>query len=178
MDCEERMEKSIDVLKGEFRGMRTGRANPGLVENVRVEAYGTQSPLKQLANIGAPEPSLLVIKPYDPSILGDIERAIHKSDVGITPASDGKVIRLAIPPLSEQRRRQLVHRAKEVAEESRVSIRNVRRDGIKAVDAIPDAGFPEDERDRVLKEIEDLTKKYSGAADQLLERKTAELMEV
>ena len=111
LEAEERMEKAVEVLVDKYRGMRTGRANPGLIESVRVDYYGTMSPLKQIATISAPEPDLLVIKPFDASSLQSIEKAIQKSDVGIQPTTDGRVIRLKVPPLSEERRKQLVSRA-------------------------------------------------------------------
>jgi ribosome recycling factor len=179
LEADEKMEKAVDHLKGEYRGMRTGRANPGLVEGVRVDYYGSPTPLKQLANILAPEPNLLVIKPFDPGSLGDIEKAILKSDLGITPSNDGKVIRLAIPPLSQERRKQLVKRAEELAEQQRIAIRNVRRDANKQADEIVDSGeLPEDDWKKLKDEIDDQTKKYVKAIDDVLAKKKAELMEV
>ena len=115
-DCEERMEKAVSVLRDSLRGLRTGRATPALVDSLRVEYYGSPTPLKQMANISAPEPSLIVIRPFDPSVLKDIEKAILASELGLTPMNDGKLIRLAIPPLSGERRKQLVARVKDLAE--------------------------------------------------------------
>ena len=179
LDAEERMEKACQVLEDKFRGMRTGRASPGLVEGIRVEYYGSPTPLKQLANISAPEADLLVIKPFDPGGLGDIEKAIMKSDVGIHPSKDGKVIRLKIPPLSQERRQQLASRAKETAEETRISVRNIRRDANKHAEAAQkDGTFGEDDLKRLKDEIQDKTKEMEGAIDQDLSRKTAELMEI
>ena len=175
--AEERMEKSVEHLKNEYRGMRTGRAHPGLVENVRVDYYGSPTPLKQLANISAADPTMLVIKPFDQSALGGIEKAILASDVGITPANDGKLIRLKIPALSEERRRQLVQRAREVAEEARVSVRNLRRDGNKHADGLK-SDLPEDDLKGLKDEVEELTKTYVKKIDELVEAKSKELMAI
>jgi len=176
LTVEERMEKTVDVLKEKFRGMRTGRANPGLIENIRVDYYGAPTPLKQIANISAPEASLLVVKPFDPSSLGTIEKAIQKSDVGIHPTNDGKLIRLAVPPLSQERRKQLAARAKEVSEEARISIRNVRRDANKLADGIE--GISEDDQDKLKEDIQNLVKTYEAKVDEALKAKTAELMQL
>lgn len=179
LDAEERMEKGLEVLRSEFRSMRTGRAHPGLVEGVRVDYYGSPTPLKQIANVSAPEADMLVVKPFDPASIGDIEKGILKSDLGIAPMNDGKLVRLKIPPLSEERRKQLVQRAKEVAEETRVSIRNVRRDANKHADGEQKSGnLSEDEQHDLKDEIQNLTKKMEGVVDDELKRKTAELMEV
>lgn len=179
LDTEERMEKALEVLRGEMRSMRTGRAHPGLIEGVRVEYYGSPTPLKNIASISAPESDLLVVKPFDPSALGDIERAILKSDVGITPQNDGKLIRLKVPPLSEQRRKQLVTRAKEVTEETRVAIRNIRRDANKSAEqAHKDGTLSEDEVHRLKDEIQELTRRFETDADDDLKRKTDELMKI
>ena len=176
LEAEVRMEKCVEFLKTEFRAMRTARANPGLVENIKVTYYGAPTPLKQLANIGAPDPSLLVIRPFDPSVIGDIEKAILKSDIGISPASDGKVLRLAIPPLSEERRKLLVIKAKSSVEEAKVSIRNVRRDANKRIEDIE--GLSEDDARSVKDDIQEMTKKYEGQSTGLVEKKTEELMEM
>jgi ribosome recycling factor len=179
LENEEKMEKSVEVLKGDYRGMRTGRAHPGLLEPIRVDYYGSPTPLKQISQVMVPEANQLVIKPFAPTDLGAIEKAILKSELGITPQNDGKVIRLTIPPLSEQRRKQLVSQAKERAEAARIAIRNVRRDANKQADEIVDAGeIGEDEFEKLKKEIDDLTKKYTTAVDDALASKTGELMEV
>ena len=175
LEAEEKMEKTVEVLKNDYRGMRTGRAHPGLVEPIRVDYYGSPTPLKQLAQVMVPEANQLVIKPFSPADAQLIEKAILKSELGITPQNDGKVIRLTIPPLSEQRRKQLVSQAKERAESSRVAIRNVRRDANKQADEIEVA---EDDLDKLKKEIDDLTKKYTKSVDDALSGKTGELMEV
>ncbi len=179
LDTEERMEKALDVLRGELRSMRTGRAHPGLVEGVRVDYYGSPTPLKNIASISAPEADLLVVKPFDPTALGDIEKGILKSDVGITPQNDGKLIRLKVPPLSEQRRKQLVARAKDVTEETRVAIRNIRRDANKHAEQPPKGtALSEDEVQKLKAEIQELTKRFEAAADDDLKRKTEELMKI
>jgi len=174
LETEERMEKAFEVLREKFRGMRTGRANVGLVDSLRVEYYGSPTPLKQIANVSAPEADLLVIKPFDPSALGDIEKAILKSDVGIHPSNDGKIIRLQVPPLSQERRKQLAARAKETAEETRVAIRNIRRDANKHADSIAKT-MGEDELKKLKDEIQELTKSHETKVDELLESKTKEL---
>lgn len=176
LETDERMEKAIEVLIDKYRGMRTGRANPGLVENVRIDYYGTPTPLKQIANIAAPEPDLLVIKPFDGSSLGDIQKAIQKSDVGINPATDGRVIRLQIPPLSEERRKQLVGRAKDGAEESRIAIRNIRRDANKQAEQLQkDKEISEDELKVLKEEIQEYTKTSEKKVDDALKKKSDEL---
>lgn len=176
LSTEEKLESSLDHLKREFRSMRTGRANPGLVENVKVEYYGTQTPLRQLANIGVPDPTQLVIKPYDATAVGAIEKAILKSDIGITPNNDGKVIRLTIPPLSEDRRKKLVQMAKKAAEATKVSMRNVRRDSNRVIDKLE--GLPEDHLKKLKDDVQELLKKYEAQVDQALDAKTAELLEI
>jgi ribosome recycling factor len=178
-ETEEKMEKAADHLRQEFAGIRGARATPGLVEGIKVNYYGAPTPLKQLANIGIPEPTQIVIKPFDPSSLGEVEKAILKSELGITPQNDGKLIRLTMPPLSEERRKQLVKRAKELAEAQRVAIRNLRRDGNKAADGlVADGKIPEDDFEKLKEEIDALTKTYTGKVDKLLEDKTKELLEI
>ncbi len=178
-DAEARMRKAVDVLRGELRSMRTGRAHPGLIEGIRVDYYGTPTPLSQMATISAPEHDQLVVKPFDATAMGEIEKAILKSDIGISPSNDGKIIRLKVPPLSEERRKQLVSRAKEVAEESRVSVRNVRRDANKHGDQLQKDGDISEDESRTLKEkIQELTKKSEGMVDDELKSKTSELMEI
>ena len=179
LDAEERMEKALTHLVEEYRGVRTGRASSGLVEHLKVDYYGSPTPLNQLANIGTPEPQLIVIKPYDPGSLKEIEKAVLTSDLGITPQSDGKVIRLAVPSLSEERRKQLTHRAKELAEESKISIRNVRRDGNKVLDQEKkDGTIPEDEMYRGKDEVQELTDKYEKKVEEHLEKKSTEIMQI
>jgi ribosome recycling factor len=177
-DAEERMEKAVQVLQDSMRGLRTGRATPALVDSVRVEYYGSPTPLKQMANITAPEPSLIVIRPFDPSVLKDIEKAILTSELGLTPMNDGKLIRLAIPTLSGERRKQLTSRVKDLAEEARVAIRNVRRDANKHADqAEKDKTLTEDECEQTKEQVQDLTKKYESKINELADKKSAEILE-
>ena len=179
LDAEERMSKALDHLREEMRGMRTGRAHPGLVESIRVDYYGTPTPLKQLANISVPEPDQLVIKPFDVSAMSDIEKGIQSSDLGITPQNDGKLIRLRVPPLSEERRKQMVSRAKEVAEESKISMRNIRRDANKHIDTSKkDGDLSEDDQSRFKDQVQEVLKTVEKQVDADLKRKTEELMEI
>ena len=149
LEAEDRMEKSVALLTDQLRGVRTGRANVGLVDSIRVEYYGSPTPLKQLANLSTPEPQQILIRPFDPSVIGDIVKAIQASDIGLTPNSDDKVVRLNVPSLSVEQRKKLVGRVKDLAEEARVSIRNIRRDANKQADhetdrEDPDRGRPRD----------------------------------
>ena len=179
LEAEEKMEKSADVLKSDFRGMRTGRAHPGLLDPIRVDYYGSPTPLKQISQVMVPEANQLVVKPFAATDLKEIEKAILKSELGITPQNDGKVLRLTIPPLSEQRRKQLVAQAKERTEQARVAIRNVRRDANKEADALlQDGEVGEDDAKKLKEEIDELTKKYTKSVDDQLAAKTGELMEV
>ncbi len=178
LDVEERMEKAVARLKSDLSGIRTGRANPGLVDSLRVEAYGSPVPMKTLASVGAPEPNQIVIRPYDPSTIKDIEKAIQASDLGFTPQNDGRVIRLNVPPLSGEVRRKMVNRVRELAEEAKVAIRNVRRDGNKMADqAEKDKDLSEDDRDRIKDQIQDLTKQYEGQANELAKKREQDVME-
>jgi ribosome recycling factor len=177
-DVEERMEKAIDVLKTALAGIRTGRASPKLVDSIRVEAYGSPAPLKQLATVGAPEPQQIVIRPYDPGTIKDIEKAIIASDLGFNPQSDGRVVRINVPPLSTEVRRKMVTRIKELAEESKVSVRNIRRDANKAADQAEKAKeLSEDERDDCKQEVQELTKKFEARATSLAKTRETEVME-
>ena len=178
LDVEERMEKAIRKLKGDLAGVRTGRANPGLVVSLRVEAYGSAIPIKQVASVAAPEPTQIVIRPYDPGTLKDIEKAILASDLGFTPQSDGRVIRLNIPPLSTEVRRRMVGRIKELAEEAKVALRNIRRDGNKMADqAEKDKELSEDDRDDTKEQIQDLIKQYESQVNDLAKAREKEVME-
>jgi ribosome recycling factor len=177
LDTEERMEKAISKLKDDLTGIRTGRANPGLVDSVRVEVYGSPTPIKQIASVSAPEPQQIVIRPFDPSTIKDIEKGIIASDLGLAPQSDGKVIRLNIPALSGEVRKTMVARTKELAEEAKVAIRNVRRDGNKHADqSEKDKTMSEDDCEALKKEIQDLTKTYEDQANSLAKAKEAEVM--
>ncbi len=178
LDVEERMEKAIRKLKGDLAGIRTGRANPGLVDSLRVEVYGSPVPIKQVASVGAPEPNQIVIRPYDPGTIKDIEKAIQASDLGFNPQNDGRLIRLNVPPLSTEVRRKMVGRIKELAEEAKVAIRNIRRDGNKSADqGEKDKDFSEDDRDQVKEEIQELTKTYETQATELAKTREQEVME-
>ena len=177
-DAEERMEKAIAKLKQDLTGIRTGRASPGLVDPLRVDVYGSPTPLKQIANVSSPEPTQIVIRPFDPGTLKDIEKAIIASELGLAPQNDGKLIRLNIPPLSTDVRRKMASRTKELAEEAKVAIRNIRRDANKSTEqAQKDKVLTEDDRDQAKKQIQDLTKKYEGEADKLSKVKETEVME-
>ncbi len=178
LDVEERMEKAVGVLKSALAGIRTGRANPGLVDSLKVEVYGSPAPMKQIASVGAPEPTQIVIRPYDPNTVKDIEKAILAADLGFNPQSDGHVIRLNVPPLSTEVRRKMVGRVKELAEEAKVAVRNIRRDGNKSADAAEKKKtLSEDDRDRAKKEIQDLTKQYESQATGLAKAREKEVME-
>jgi ribosome recycling factor len=178
LDTEDRMDKAIQHLKQQLSGIRTGRANPGLVDSLKVEVYGSLSPMKQLASVGAPEPQQIVIRPYDPGTIKDIEKAIIASGLGFAPQNDGRVIRLNVPPLTTETRKKLVARIKELTEEAKVSVRNVRRDGNKAAEqAEKDGEMTEDERDSVKDQIQELTKKYEGLAGDMAKKREDEVME-
>jgi ribosome recycling factor len=178
LDVEERMEKAVRKLKGDLAGIRTGRANPGLVDSLRVEVYGSAVPIKQVASVGAPEPNQIVIRPYDPGTIKDIEKAIQSSDLGFNPQNDGRVIRLNVPPLSTEVRRKMVARVKELAEEAKVAVRNIRRDGNKQADqGEKDKDFSEDDRDQAKEEIQELTKTYESQATEAAKSREKEVME-
>jgi len=176
-DAEERMEKALSKLKQDLTGIRTGRANPGMVDSLRVEAYGSPVPIKQIAGVSAPEPQQLVIRPFDPGTIKDIEKGIIASDLGLAPQSDGKVIRLNIPPLSGEVRRKMVARTKELAEETKVAIRNIRRDANKDADQeTKDKQLTEDECEQTHEEVQSLVKKFEDKANDLAKAKEAEVM--
>lgn len=177
LDVEDRMDKAVAKLKNDLSGIRTGRANPGLVDSLKVEIYGSQTPMKQLANVGAPEPQQLVIRPYDPGTIKEIEKAIIASGLGFAPQNDGRIIRINVPPLTTDTRKKLVGRIKEMTEEAKVSIRNVRRDGNKAADqAEKDKDLTEDENKKVQEEIQQLTKRYEGTVADMAAAREAEVM--
>lgn len=176
--AEERMEKAVAVLKQNLAGIRTGRANPGLVESLRVEVYGSHTPLKQLASIGTPEPQQIVIRPYDTSTIKEIEKAIVAGDLGLNPQNDGRLIRLNVPPLSTDVRKKLVARIKELAEDAKVAIRNIRRDANRAADqAEKDKAVSEDDRDKMKAEVQELTKKHEAEVTELAKGREADVME-
>lgn len=176
---EEKMESGIEYLRTEFRGIRTGRATPGLVEHIKIDYFGSATDLRQLANIATPEANQIIIKPFDPSSLKDIEKAIMASGLGINPSNDGKMLRLTVPALSGERRTQLVGQIKKMAEQARVTIRNARRDGNKDVDAAEKASeLTEDEAKRGKDDIQELTKKFEAQVTQLVDAKTKEIQGV
>ena len=178
LDSEERMEKALEILKKNLSGIRTGRANPGLVDSLRVEVYGSPTPIKQIAAVGAPEPTQIVIRPYDAGTIQDIEKAIVSADLGFNPQSDGRVIRINIPALSTDVRKKMVSRIKELSEESKVSIRNIRRDGNKAAEqAEKDKEVSEDQRDDIKDQIQELTKKFEVQASEIAKAREAEVMD-
>jgi ribosome recycling factor len=178
LDAEERMEKALTHLKNNLAGIRTGRAAPGLLDSVKVTVYGSQSPLKQLASVGAPEPQQLVIRPFDPSVIKDIEKAIVASELGLNPQNDGRIIRINIPPLSTDTRKKLVARIKELSEEARISIRNVRRDANKAIETEEkEKTIGEDDRDKAKEDVQELTKKYEESVGELAKSRESDVME-
>lgn len=178
MDVEERMEKAVSNLKEELRGIRTGRASPALVDTLRVDYYGSPTPLKQLAGVSCPDPAQILIRPYDQGALKDIEKAIIASNLGLAPNSDGKVIRLNIPAMSGEQRQKMVARVKKLAEDSKVSIRNIRRDGNKHFDtAEKEKTMTEDERDAGKEEVQKLTDTYEKKAQELADKKMTEILE-
>ena len=178
LDVEQRMEKAIGVLKSSLAGIRTGRANPGLVDSLKVELYGSPIPIKQVATVGAPEPNQIVIRPFDPGTLKEIEKAIQASDLGFNPQNDGRVIRLNVPALSAEVRRRMVGRIHELAEEAKVAVRNIRRDGNKMADQAEKAkSLSEDARDDVKEEIQNLTKKYESQAADLAKAREKEVLD-
>lgn len=179
MDGAEKMQKSTDVMHNEFSGLHTGKASPSLIENIKVDYYGNPTRLLEIANINTPEPRLLVVTPFDPNSLGAIEKAIMSANIGITPVSDGRVIRLPIPEMSEERRSDLVKLAKRLAEEARIAVRNVRRDAnnhIKALES--ESKISEDERDEALEQIQEETDQHIEEIDKSLETKESEILEV
>ena len=178
LDVEERMEKAVAKLKSDLAGIRTGRANPGLVDSLRVEVYGSPCPLKQIAAVACPEPNQIVIRPFDPGTLKDIEKTIQASDLGFNPQNDGRLIRINIPPLSNEQRKKMVVRIKELTEESKVAIRNIRRDANKAIEqAQKGKEISEDDRDSMKEEIQEATKKYEAQATDVSKRREADVME-
>jgi ribosome recycling factor len=173
------MDKAIEFLRTELKSIRTGRASPGLVDHLMVDYYGTPTPLKSLATVAAPDPQSLVIKPFDFGCLKDIEKAIKNSDLSLAPIVDGKMIRLNLPPMSEERRKQLVQQVKQMGEKTKVAIRNIRRDAIKQLeDAEKAKQISEDDRDKGKEEIEKITKKHIELIDEIIKQKTDEIMEI
>lgn len=179
LESEEKMSKAVAFLQGELQGLRTGKASPSLVENITVEYYGAPTRMRELSNISTPEPRLIVINPFDPSALPNIEKAITAANLGITPITDGKLVRVPIPELSEERRKELTKVAKRMAEEQRVAVRNVRREANDLVKALQkDGKATEDERDSALDEVQKLTDEAVKQIDEALAAKEKDVMEV
>jgi len=179
LETEEHMEKAFDYLKSELKGVRTGRASTGLVEFVKVEAYGAESDVRSLARVSVPEPTQILIKPFDPSTTKDIVRGIEAAGLGLNPQTEGNQIRLNIPPLSGERRQQLIGSVKHMGEEAKVAIRNARRDGNKHVDqAAKTEGVSEDQVKAAKDEVQDLTRKYESKVDEAVNAKVEEVQQV
>jgi ribosome recycling factor len=179
LDAEERMEKAVEVLRDDLGGIRAGRATPQMFQKIVVEYYGVMTPIRDLASISIPEPRMAVVSPFDKSQLGLIERAIRDSDLGVNPGNDGSIIRISIPQLSEERRREFIKVAKTKGEDARISIRSVRRKAKEAIDKlIKDGEVGEDDGMRGEKELDKVTNSYVAKVDELLKHKEAELLEV
>jgi len=177
-DAEERMEKALEVFRNDLRGLRTGRATPALVDNLRVEYYGSPTPLKTLAQINCPDPTSIVIRPFDASCLKDIEKAIRSSDLGMSPNNDGKMIRLTVPPMSGDQRKKMVALIKKSCEDAKVACRNIRRDSNKHFDqAEKGKEMTEDERDSGKEEIQKLLKSFEEKVQDMADKKSKEIME-
>ena len=179
LDAEEKMEKAVEVAKEDFAAIRTGRANPAMFSKLLVDYYGSPTPMMQLASFQTPEARTVLITPYDKSAMGAIEKALRDSDLGANPADDGNVIRVVLPQLTEERRRDYIKIARGKAEEARVSVRNIRRRAKEAIDRlVKDGEVGEDEGARAEKELESTTKKHVDTIDELLSRKETELLDV
>ena len=177
--AEAKMEKSVASLSDGFAGLRTGRASAALFDKIRVDFYGEKSPMNQVANVSVPEARLVVIQPWDKNLIGEIEKAIRSSELSLNPSNDGKVIRISVPPLTEERRRELVKLAKNQAEQSRVAIRNIRRDGNEELKKmLKDSSITEDDEAKGAAELQKLTDGYVAKVNRVLEEKEKEIMEV
>jgi len=176
-ESESKMKKAIEVLHDQLKSVRTGRASTGLVENIKIDYYGSPTPLKQLATLATPQADMIVIKPFDPASLKEIEKAIKNSDLSIAPIMDGRLIRLNIPTLSEERRKQLSTQAKQTGEQTKISIRNIRRDAIKHLEQRQkDKLITEDDLETGRKQIDDITKKHSDKVDEMVKHKSDEIL--
>lgn len=179
LDTEEKMDNTLKMLREQFAGLRTGKASPAMVDNVQVQYYGVPTRLRDIAGVSTPEPRLLVINPYDPTALPEIMKAILAANLGVTPLSDGRVVRVPIPELSEDRRKEIAKVARRQAEDARVAVRNVRRDANEAVKSLQKNGkITEDERDRGFEDIQKSTDEHIGRIDSELKGKEAEVMAV
>jgi ribosome recycling factor len=178
-EAEERMKKALEHVRHELGGIRTGKASPTLLDTVKVEAYGTHVPLQQVASVSAPEPRLLVIQPWDKGLIKNVCKGVNEAQLGLNPTDDGSVVRVPIPTLTEERRKDLVKLISKFAEEGRVAIRQVRHDANKDLKSQEDAGsLPADDAKRQTAEVQKMTDKYTGQIDEMLKKKTAEVMEV
>jgi ribosome recycling factor len=178
-EAEEKMESAVEHAKEEFAAIRTGRATPAMFSKILIDYYGSPTPVPQMASIGVPEPRMVIVKPYDASQLGAIERAIRDSDLGVNPNNEGTQLRIHLPQMTEERRREMIKVARHKAEEGRVAIRNVRRKAKEQLDRmIKDGDAGEDEVRRAEKELEDVTHRYVAVVDELVKHKEAELLEV
>jgi len=178
-EARDRMEKAVEAMRREFTSVRTGKATPALLDTVRVEAYGSKMPINQVGTVSAPEPRLLLVQPWDKSLLGEIEKAIRSADLGLNPANDGSIIRVPIPPLNEERRKDMVRMLHKLAEEGRISVRQARQDANKAIkQRQADHEIGDDEAHREMDEVQKLTDEYSKKIDDLLAHKEAEVLEV
>ncbi|MFP4427749.1 MAG: ribosome recycling factor [Desulfovermiculus sp.] len=178
-DCKQRMQKALDTLKKDFSRLRTGRASTTLVEDVMVDYYNTPTPLNQLASISIPDSRTITIQPWDRNSFSDVEKAIMKSDLGLNPINDGKVIRISIPPLTEERRKELVKVAKKNTEDAKIAIRNVRREGNETLKKMKnDKDITEDDQHKGQEKIQELTDSFTAKADELLAEKEKEIMEI
>ncbi|MEV4629258.1 ribosome recycling factor [Micromonospora sp. NPDC049523] len=179
LESEEKMERAVEHAKEEFGAIRTGRATPAMFSKIIIDYYGTPTPLTQMASVGVPEPRMAIIKPYDASQLQAMEKAIRDSDLGVNPGNEGNQLRILLPQMTEERRREMIKVARNKAEEAKVAIRNIRRRGKEEFDRIvKDGEAGEDEGRRAEKELDDLTQKYSTHVDELVKHKEAELLEV
>jgi ribosome recycling factor len=179
LEAEEKMEKAVAVAKEEFSGIRTGRAHPSMFNKITAEYYGTQTPVNQLASFHLPEPRMVIIQPYDKGSMSAIEKAIRNSDLGVNPSNDGTIIRIVMPELSEERRKEYIRIARHKAEDGRVSIRNIRRHAKDSIDKLVKNGDEgEDDGRRAERELDELTHSYIGQVDELLKHKEEELLEV
>jgi len=179
LEAEEKMEKAVEVAKEDFAAIRTGRANPAMFSKIMVDYYGSPTPLQQLASFQAPEARMVIVSPYDRSMLAAIEKAIRSSDLGVNPSNDGTIIRLVLPVLTEERRKEYIKMARHKAEDAKVSVRNIRRRAKDALDRfVKDGEAGEDEGSRAEKELDHQTKRFVDAIDELLRHKESELLEV
>ena len=177
-EANEQAEKSIDHLRKELSKLRTGKANPSMLDNVYIDYYGSQSPLNQVANVSAQDSKTLTIQPWDKSIIDTIEKAIFEANLGLTPQNDGEVIRINIPPLTEERRKDLVKQAKGFAEDTKISLRNVRREVLDVIKEEVKDGYPEDQGKRRESEVQELLNKYGNKVDQIIEAKESDIMTI